>query len=479
MQAKAAKNRRINLFVLFACVAAIFIFCPKKQLYWDEPFSILCSKGITLLNMNKFTGMKSISYADLEKENTFANVFYGGDSIYYLGLHYYSSLFNNTINAYYSFSIIWGILTLFAFYLLCKQVLDNNIFISLALILFFTDLLFLNQTYAMRNYMVALFFLIISAIYFFRYISGEHTFRNVFLLGLFSTLAFLSHYFTGYIIIGYIIAILYKEKLAFFNKQNILALSFPAAILGFYLFTHKSPVGGYNTYQNYVKTGQKIEMNLDVFGAFSLALKSFAINFKLMYPLFKDKLFVRLGAAILVLAMFFYGHRLIMNRNVKEKFNILFMFGAISSLFIGCLAYVSHHALLFSFRYFLFSVPFCCLFITIFLKYLFGSKKIHFLVQLAIAFLVINPDVFEFILSRMNKNGMPSNHIEMAQTIVADGVHKVEVPEASDAIFINCLLPRNYAIVYDINPDSHDVVFYKDNTTERAYLIKNGLIAFY
>jgi uncharacterized membrane protein len=479
MTANTALNKKINLFVLFACIALIFVFSPKKQLFWDEPFSILCSKGITILNMDKYTAQTSLTSADLVKENNFANVFYGGDSLYYIGLHYYSSLLNNTLNAYFSFSLIWGVLALISFYFLCKQVIGNDIFISLALFLFFTDMLFLNQTYSMRNYMISLFFLNISAIYFFRYLAGNRQFKTILLLGIFSMLAFLSHYFTGYIIIGYIIAILYAEKLAFFTKKNMVALLIPSVLLVAYFVAHKSPLGGYDTYQNYVKHGQKIDMNLSLGGAFSLALKSLAINFKLMYPLFKDVFIVRAGSAALLIALYFYGHTLILNPSVKRKYNVLFLLGAISSVFIGGLAYVSHHAMLFSFRYFLFSVPFCCLFITLFLKYVLGYKKLHIAIKLTIAFLLINPDIFEFVLNRLNKIPIPSNHVEMAQKIVADNVHKIEVPEASDAIFINCFLPRNYSITYEINSKSHDVAFYKDNTVERIYLIKNGLIAFY
>lgn len=475
-----ALNKKINLFILLAGIALIFVFYPKKQLIWDEPFSIMCSKGFSHFNFDKFIPLTAVTSADLNRENTFSNVFTGGDSIYYLGLHFYSSMFNNTLNSYVSFSVIWGILSLIAFYFLARRLIGDNLFTSLAIFLFFTDMLFLNQTYSIRNYGISMFLVIWAGIYFFKYLYQENSFRNMFWLGTLCALSFLSHYFTCYIIAVFILVILYKEKLGFFTKKNILALVFPVVILSINFLMHRSALEGYKYYQNYIAHGQKVNMHISISETISLCLKSVTINFKIIYPLFRDTLTVRLCSTLIVIALFLYGFsKLPSGTKEKEHFTLLFILGIISSIFIAPLAYISGHAMLFSFRYFLFGMPFCSLFIALFIKTVFEYKKLNVALKPIILLVLLVPGIFEFIKSHENKNALPCNHVQVAEEIIKKNVHKVEVPEIADAIFLHCFMPANYEMSYQVNTSSNDVILYEDGRTEKIYLIKNGLVAIY
>ncbi len=458
----------------------VFMFFPQKKLYWDEPFSIMCSKGFSWLNIEQFLTQKPITSTALNNENTLRNIYYGGDSVYYFGLHYFSLWFNNTINSYLYFSVVWGILTLIAFYFLARQLLGDTLYTSLALLLLVTDFQFLGQTYCIRNYMISLFFVILATIYFFRYLHVKN-FKNIFWLGMLSELAFLSHYFTGYIVLVFGFVILYNERLAFFNKRNILALLLPVVIMTVYFATHKTPFGGFNTYQTYVKNYQQVNLNISVFTTFSLFLKSVAIDFKLLLPLFRDTFLVRAVSAGVVFGLFFYGRSLCPKGSDERRiFNLLFILGFAANVFIGFLAYKAGHQMLFSFRYFLFSIPFCALFMTLFLKKITEQSKLNPIVKVAIYIMLLWPATLEFVFTRMQKKAIPCNHIEVAATIVKKDVHSVAVPDLSDAIFLHCMMPVNYEISYYLNPDAaNDVILYKAGREERVHIIKNGLIALY
>ena len=116
MLKNAAIVEKINFCVLIAGIIILIALFPNKRLNYDEPFSIMCSKGITNLSVGNLKNSGLITSAEINAQNTYHNVFQGGDSFYYVGLHYFTPLFNNSLASYVAYSIIWSILALIAFY---------------------------------------------------------------------------------------------------------------------------------------------------------------------------------------------------------------------------------------------------------------------------------------------------------------------------------------------------------------------------
>ncbi len=477
--------KRVNLFVLVACVVLTVALCPKKQLYFDEPFQIMCSHGITLGNVEQFTNMGTFTSADLNKENTFHNVFMlGADSIHYVMLHYLNLAFGNDLRVDVYFSVFWGILTLIAFYVLCRKIIGDNIYTSVALVLFFTDILFLNQTYSIRHYIMSLFVAIISGIYFFKYLFEEKSFKNLLWLGIWCALGIISHYFTIYIIVVYPVAILLEEKAKFFTGKKILALAIPVVLLLVYFQFHWNPLQSSDYYNHYIKTNRvKVDHSVSIADAFSLLLKSVAVNFQVYYPLFRDKALVRIGSFLLVIALYVIGiWKLVPEKEDRKKYHLLFALGIFSSLFVTVMAVKTKNNMLFSYRYFLFSIPFCVLFVTMFIKNLCASK-LNIVLNVAIVALLVAPGFYKFIAAHRGHydNGLECNQLVAVDEIVKKGLHKMDVPRTEDAVFINSMLPANYNMTYTLQTQTDSATLYDNDAqvVEKYRFPDNGLIVMF
>ena len=478
--------KKINLFVLLACMVLTVALRPKKQLYFDEPFQIMCSKGITLGNVDQFTKLGTFTSADLDKENTFHNVFMrGADSIHYVLLHYLTAMFGNDLNVYVYFSLLWGLLSLVAFYVLCRKVIGENIYTSVALVLFFTDIMFLNQTYSIRHYIMGLFVTIMSGIYFFKYLFEEKSFKNLLWLGIWCALGIVSHYFTIYVILVYPVAILMEEKIGFFTWKKMLALGIPVVFLLAYFLFHQNPLQSTNYYQHYVKSQHiKINDNIGFWPAVSQFMRSVAVNFQAYYPLFKDKLAVRVGSAMIVILVYIVGlWKLLPGAEDKKKFNLLFVMGIFSCFFITVMAVETKNNMLFSYRYFLFSMPFCVLFITLFIRQLCVQGKVNLALKIAVVAVLVAPGLYKFIAThrRQNTNWLECNQLTAVHEIKNKGVHKMQVPRAVDAVFINSLLPVNYNMAYILNTASDSAALYdqEEHVTEKFRFPDNGLVVMF
>ncbi len=477
--------KKINLFVLLACMVLTVALRPKKQLYFDEPFQIMCSKGISLWNVQQFTDKGTFTSADLNKENTFHNVFFiGADSIHYVMLHYLTALFGNGLGVYVYFSLLWGLLSLVAFYVLCRKVIGDNIYTSVALVLFFTDIMFLNQTYSIRHYIMGLFVTIMSGIYFFKYLFEEKSFKNLLWLGIWCAVGIITHYFTIYIIAIYPVAILIEEKMKFFTWKKIVALAIPVLALVIYFQFHWNPLQSSDYYQHYVKS-QHIKINNDIGlrPAVSQFLRSIAVNFQVYYPLFRGKSApVLVGSVLMVLAVYIVGlWKLLPGTEDKKKFNLLLVMGIFSCFFITLMAVKTKNNMLFSFRYFLFSMPFCVLFISLFIRQLCAQGKMNLVLKIAVVALLVAPGFFKFIAAhrRYVDNGLECNQLVVVQEIKDKGIHKMEVPRTVDAVFINSLLPANYDMTYKLNTATDSATLFTGNTTEKYRFLDNGLVVMF
>ena len=479
--------KKLNFIVLLAAIVLTVVMCPReKQLYFDEPFQIMCSHGITLGNVDKFTNMGTFTSADLAKENTFHNVFmFGADSLHYVLLHYMNLFFGNHLNVAVCFSLFWGILVLISFYALCRFILGDSIYVAVAIALFFTDILFLNQTYNIRHYIMSLFVTNMCGIYFFKYYLRERIFRNLLLLGIWCALGILSHYFAIYIIMVFPVAILMQQKASFFTKKNILALAIPVIFLLVYFQFHWNPFQSNDYYQHYIKKNRVVvDHSISISQSLSLFLKSVAVNFQVYYPLFKDQAIVRICAFFLVIAAYIFGlWKLVPDKEDRKKYHLLFALGFLSSLFIMVMAYKSRNSMLFSYRYFLFSIPYCVLFMTLFYKQLCNSGQLNMIARVAIIAMFVAPGVYKFAAthSRHYDNGLEDNQLVTVHEIQKKGLHKMDVPRAEDAVFINSLLPNGYEMTYTLKTQSDTATLYDNNglVVEKFRYLDNGLVVMF
>ena len=479
-------SKKVNLFVLMACVVLTVVLCPKKQLYFDEPFQIMCSHGITLGNVDKFTNMGTFTSADLNKENTFHNVFMlGADSIHYVLLHYMNLAFGNDLSVDVYFSVFWGILTLIAFYVLCRKIMGDSIYTSVALVPFFTDILFLNQTYNIRHYIMSLFVAIMSGIYFFKYLFDEKSFKNLLWLGIWCALGIISHYFTIYIIVVYPVAILLEEKAKFFTSKKMLALAIPVVFLLVYFQFHWNPLQSSDYYNHYIKKNQiKVDHSVSIKDAFSLFLKSVAVNFQIYYPLFRDVLLMRIACFALVIWVYLVGlARLIPEKAEKKKYHLLFALGIFSSVFVTVMAVKTKNNMLFSYRYFLFSIPFSVLVIAYFIKRLCNNGKANIILNVLIVAVLVGSGFYKFIAAHRGNhdNGLECNQLVAMHEIVNKGLHKMDVPRTVDAVFINSVLPRNYNMTYTLQTQTDSATLYDNeaHVVEKYRFLDNGLIVLF
>ncbi len=478
--------KKVNLFVLLACVVLTVVLCPKKQLYFDEPFQIMCSHGITLRNVQQFTDMGTFTSADLKKENTFRNVFtLGGDSIHYVLLHCLNRAIGNDLNIDVYFSVFWGLLCLWAFYVLCRKVTGDSIYTSVALILFFTDILFLNQAYSIRHYIMGLFAAIMSGICFFRYLFEEKSVKNLLWLAIWCALSIISHYFTIYIILVYPVAILAEERMKFFTWKKMTVLALPVVFLLVYFLFHQNPLQTTGNYQQYVKSPH-ITINNDIGfrPAVSLFLRSVAVNFLVYYPLFRNKAVVLAGSALIVLIVYLAGiWKLVPDKEDKKKFSLLFALGIFSCFFITAMAVTTRTNMLFSYRYFLFSMPFCVLFITLFIKQLCTQGKMNMALKIAVVAILVAPGFYKFIAThrRQHDNGLECNQLTAIHEIKNRDIHKMQVPRTVDAVFINSLLPATYSMTYVLTPatDSATLYDHDEHVIEKFRFPDNGLVVLF
>jgi uncharacterized membrane protein len=474
----------INIVVLLVAIIMVFAFRREKHLYYDEPFQVMCSNGITNINIEKLSGKPVISSKEISAENTLSNVFYGGgDSFHYVLLHYFTKLFGNTVDTYVSFAVMWSILTLIAFYFLSTTVFGNTLFVSLAILLLFGDMVFFGQLFSIRHYMMSLFFTILSGIFFFRYMLKESSARNFALLCLFSALSILAHYFTFYVVAMYGVILFFDKRKELFSKTNLSILVVTGITLGLYMFFHANAASIYSfdhVYNHFNTNAKKYEKLYTVGTLLSIFLKSIAINFKLYYTLFNDAFIIRLISVGLVAFIYVYGVRKIDSEKERKLYTYLLILSLFGNVFIAAFAYVSKANKLFNFRYLLFTIPFCTIFLTMCIKTLFTNRSVNVLIRYGLPLLIFFPVIFEFSVNAFkNVVKLPCNHTVVADRIRANKVDSLEVPEIVDAVFINCLLPDNYQINYILNPNSNIATLHSKNGTEQIPLFKNDLIVLY
>lgn len=467
-------TKYINIATLFFCVLMLFFYYPQeKHLYYDEPFQIMCSKGVGFYNINKINESEYVTKQSIDSLNTLKNVFFiGRDSIHYILLHYIGKIFGSNMHVYVLFSVFWAISTLLAFYYFCRNIIGDSIFVSFALLLLFTDPIFLDRAYNVRHYMMTLFFIVVSGIYFLKYIKTD-SIKNLSLLCLFCALSILSHYATIAVIISYVLMILYTEKAKFFSLKKLSVVGGMGGILLVYFWIN-NPFNSLKYVQSYHNSGST---RLTSFEYISYVLRWISVNYQLSFVYFKDQIVVKTGSVLILISMFWVARRIwIKNESNKREFYYLLVMGISSILFLTLIS-LTDDKLLSSRRHILFGIPFSVTFVAVLVKTIVERNQL-LLIRLCVLALFI-PNIIYFLYLRVSPaTNIPCNHMLVIEKITTNNIHAIEVPNIADAVFINCFLPKQYDMQYRIVPKSTEAVLH-GKAVQRIPLFNNDLIVLF
>jgi hypothetical protein len=475
---RAGLYKKINILCLLAAFAIIFFLPAKKEIWYDETVSLLCSKGISHDAPLLFANTNTVSSATLEQLNTGKKVFdatvndNANSYLYNISLHWFTMISGNSLMGYMLLSKLLAIGTLIALWFLCLLFLPDSIFAAVAILLLAVDIDFLGMSHEIRAYSMAIFFVTLAAIYFFKFMyrAGQPVF--LFLAGLFSVAAVLSHFLSVYIILVLLGALILRKKTALLSAKNLLAMAIPVALIAAYFFF------AYPGLQTMSKQNHDIQQNTLAAG-FSIsevafrAMKFTAIDLKAAFPAFKGSRPVILISFLFVIALYFAGIKAATSREQKVNLRLLFWLSAGSSVFLALLCIKSHHYTALYYRYFSFCLPFCSLYVAYLLSVFYSNERINKLVTTGLsAILIITPLVLFASAVKHGEATVRYNHPIIARLIASNGINKIEVPQWRDAFIIHSLLPAGYKIDYFRNPASTAFTLYNGGNEEKIPVIR-------
>lgn len=451
-------SKKINLFCLLAAITVVLILPFKKEIWYDETISILISKGISHDTPSLFAHADTVNSATIELLNTSDKVFKatvvdnGNSFLYNISLHWFTTTFGNSITAYMLFSKLCGIAALIAFFVLCNLFFENSLFTSFAMLLLILDNVFLGMSHEIRGYEMGAFFVIAAAVYAFRFMYVAEKPAYLFLSGLFAAGAILSHFLSVYAILVLFTALLVAKKSTLFSVRNLLALMVPVCILAVFFYATLSGLQNMNK-QNDVIHKKAIVYGFSLLEVLFRSMKFTAVNFKAVFPAFRDKYPVILTSFFLILSLYIGSIRVAASKTEKRNLHLLFVLGFSGSLFLGLLSVKAHHYTSLYYRYYSFCIPFCCLFTAYALYVLSKSNQINKLVKAALFSIVVLPAAALFLSGFKNKNERRDyNHVATATEIVKGNLNRLEVSQWEDALLVQCLLPKGYKIDFIRNP---------------------------
>jgi uncharacterized membrane protein len=475
---KEGLAKRLNIFCLFIAITVVAVFPLKKEIWYDETVSVLCSKGISHDSPALFANTNVLHAAQINDFNNVADVFHatvvdnGNSFIYNLTLHWYTELFGNSLFAYTSFSRLLAIATLLAFFVLCKQLFKNSIFTSVAILLLASDNDFMGMSHEIRAYSMGIFFVTMAAVQMYRFIHSPEKTKYLLYTGLFSAAAILSHFLAVYVVIGFVIALVFIRRMAIFSLENLLAVLVPVGILALY-FLYAVPGLQHMSIQNHA-------IQESTTAPFSLAHVSdrsarfMALNFKTVFPAFFNNPIVSYASVLFVIALYITGIKCATNRTSRRGIHLLFILGICSSLFLAALSIRSQHYTSLYYRYYSFGIPFSCLFIAFVLYVISWNSKIHKLIKAGLVVIVLVPSVTLFAIGLINaKPALKYNHAAIARQIEIGHLGKISVPTWHDAMLVHSFLANGYKIDYFRNPEAQYFILYKADANETAPVVKD------
>lgn len=470
--------KNLNLLCLVLTICLVLFFPSKKQIWYDESVSVLCSKGLYYTAGNALTALPGNTSAALEKQNNPPAVYNctiidnGNSFIYNEALYLFTKVFGNSLISYVLLSKLCAVLALIAFFLLASQFLEGSIFISLALVFIATDTIFWGMAHEVRAYIMGILFVTLSVLYFYKYMYKGDKAWHLFLTGLFAASAILSHYLSAYVILVLLGYLFIVKKTALFALKNIVAIVIPLAVVGIYFYF---AARGFQTManQNSSIAAKTDEVAFSIAQVFMLSSKFAAMNFKVIFPFISGSNIVVLLSALLVIGIYIAAVWFANTPKEKRDLHLLFLLGISSSLFLGALSIKSHHYTALYARYFSFSLPFTSLFIVYALKVLYTSPRIKKIFSVALTTLIVFPAVGFFLFGIVKYAPKEKfNHIAVAKKIEVDKVNKIVIPDWTDAYLIQSFLPTGYNIEYIIDNTSKDFTLFHGETIEKIAVIR-------
>lgn len=444
----------INIFCLVAAIAIVLLLPAKKEVWYDETVSILCSHGFSSDDPTRFAGTATVSSAMLERMNTVKNVFdatvtdNANSFLYNICLHWFTMMFGNTIIAYMLLSKLCAIITLLAFFVLSSRFFVSGAFTGLAVLLLAADINFIGMSHEIRAYSMATAFACFAGLFFFRYVNEENNPKYLLLTGLCSVAAVLTHFLSVYIVVVVCCSLLATHRRQLLTFKNLFAILVPIVLAGLF-FYFAWPGLQIMSRQNQEIQEHRSIFHFDLWVVVIGTLRFIALNFKMVFPAFIGKqpvvIFSFLGVIALYIAAWKYAADAITRRNL----HLLFALGVSSSLFLALLCIKSGHYTSLYYRYHSFAIPFSTLFMVYAIYALYGSGQINKMIKPAMIAGVLVPVVFLFVKGTSSANPQVKyNHFAIAERLIDGGVDAITVPGWRDAFLIQCSLPGNYKIDY-------------------------------
>ncbi len=472
--------KKINIICLLMAIAAVLVLPRSKEVWYDETVSMLCSKGISHDSPTLFANTTTVSSATLEQMNTLKNVYKatvldnGNSLVYNVKLHYFTLLFGNSIEMYMLFSKLCAIVALLAFFWLCRLVFKDSIFTSVAIALLATDLTFIGMSHEIRAYELGTCFVTLAAVFFYKFMYEEEKPFYLFLLGIFSVGAVLSHFLSVYVILVFLGYLVVSKKARLFGPKNLAAMAVPVALVGVYLWF--AFVGlEYMSHENDKFHDKAASVPFSAMHVLYRSVAMGAMDFKAVFPVFGERKVEVIFSFLLVVGLYIITLVSASNKEEKRNLNLMFILGASGSLFLAALCFKSQHYTALYNRYHSFCVPFASLFTAYALYLLFKSPHLSKVIKVGMLVVFLVPSCALFaVAARKKSTNAEYNHVAVAQEIVRDHVDKVEIPTWDDAFLLQSVLPNGYKIDCVLNVASPYFTLYKAGVAAQEPLIRKN-----
>lgn len=470
--------KKINILCLLAAIIAVLVLPLKKEVWYDETVSILCSKGIGHNTSSDLANTSVVSSSVLEQLNNPTEVFKAtvvdnsNSYLYNILLHWFTAMAGNSTESYMLFSKICGAALLIAFFVLCNLFFQGSIFTSLAILLLTTDNTILGMSHEIRAYIMGAFFVTMAAIWLYKFLYEKDKPVYLLLTGLFSVGAVLSHFLSVYVVLAFIVALLYNKRAALFSFKNLLALLLPVALIAIFLYCSLSGLHVMSKQNEQIKLKEHDFNTIEVLWR---ALKFTDINFRFVLPAIKSNKAVVALSFLSLLSLYLFGLRKTTDSADRRNLNLLLLLGISGTFFLTFLCFKSQHYTALYFRYFSFCIPFSCLFIAYLLSILFRDGAIKPAVKSIILAAVLFPAAFvSFMAAYKASPVVKYNHAAVANKIQKDKIQKIEVPAWEDALLIHSLLPTGYPIDYTRNRNVTYFTLFNGAIPEKIEVIRNN-----
>ena len=472
------RAKKANFLCLLLCICAVLFVPLKKEIWYDETISVLISKGISRDTPSEFAGKTVINSEELRGLNSPGRVYVatladnGNSFLYNLCLHWFTGERRNNLFFYMLFSKLCAVAMLIALFALCKLFFERSIFISVALVFLLSDKIFWGMAHEVRAYEMGMLFVTLAAIYCYKFMYREAKPTQLFFTGLYSVCAVLCHYLSAYAVLVFIGCLIVNKKWALFSLKNIAAMVVPVILIGIYFYFAMVGFEKMNRQNETISEISVIEGFNNV-TAFVRSLKFTALNFKCVFPAFRDIPAIASVSGLLVFALYYFSLRIAPGKTEKRDLNILFALGISGTVFLLALSLKSHHYSALYSRYYSFCVPFATLFVAYALKLIFEKDGISGIVKYGIMSFLLLPCLIIFALGIVkDKPTLAYNHVTIANIIIDKNITRVEVPAWNEAFLVNGFVPASRNVEYVLNTSSNDFILHSQGGEERVPLLR-------